>query len=861
MSKPGSPNINIADATKNLSKDAAPELTGTNKGATSSSRQPKPWEKQKNTFFEPVEIDNSRWDKLYPYRLVVVDVHKGNAIVENKDAGKTKPDIKISQTPDKFQITFKPFDNTWEFILPITPQQLSIQTQFANQVSATLKGIVEEHNGVKFKIISASGTFGVWPYKPNKASPPGSPSILETLFSGTIQAANNLAGQFNRFINTISGKHPAALKPEKSTTGLSSTGYAYAMRLDQFLEQYAEAKKDPKNAGWRLVFDIPKQNQAFVVTPQQFVWQQSVEKPSEIRYSIQFKAWRRIKINSVSASPSPSLSAITPNLLQRIINGIDEARRTAASALNLITAVRGDFQTPLNILRQTALFVKDLAGIPVAVADLPRQIINDYKNGIKEAIGNLQSISFKNKKMADAVKKIQASLSLKEGLAASATTLSMLGGAAALSDLTDPSNEIFENPEEYYELFNSIPLSSLTLTPDQQDEIDAIIGDAQNLTVDDIIQATNQISELASQIANLYGAGDETYSVIYDKPAPFQRLTEMTIDEYDILNKLYEVIESLQILTATQELDDGRIQSATEYVAALAAESGITYENASSKFIVPVPFGLSIEEIAMRYLGNPDRWIEIATLNALKSPYIDETGFERYLLSNAEGRQFTVASRENLYVNQIITIYSNNQPRTMRRILNIETINETNHLITVDGLDNLDVYTTSAQARIKAYLPGTVNSSNQIFIPSDLEAPNDIRARPIPLFKADPLVGLSKVDLLLTDSGDIAFDNYKDIKLAGGMTNLIQALKLKFATPIRSLIKHPEYGSGVGPGTSTAEFTATDIYNKVRETIIADPRFSDIERLRVTLKGPTLTIEVSVRIANGNGILPLSFQI
>jgi hypothetical protein len=253
--------------------------------------------------------------------------------------------------------------------------------------------------------------------------------------------------------------------------------------------------------------------------------------------------------------------------------------------------------------------------------------------------------------------------------------------------------------------------------------------------------------------------------------------------------------------------------------------------------------------------------LEIATLNALKSPYIDETGFERYLLSNAEGRQFTVASIENLYINQIVTIYSNNQPRTMRRILNIETINDTNHLITVDGLDNLNVYTTSAQARIKAYLPGTVNSSNQIFIPSNLDAPDDIRARPIPLFKADPLVGLSKVDLLLNDSGDIALDNYKDIKLAGGMTNLIQALKLKFATPIRSLIKHPEYGSGVGPGTSTAEFTATDIYNKIKETIIADPRFSDIERLRVTLQGPTLTIEVSVRIANGNGILPLSFQI
>ena len=862
--KQKTPNLGVTDSFKNTSRDLSIKAYSTAREIASASRQPRPWVAQTDSFFNPIDIDGSRWDKLYPYRLVVIDVYKGNAIV-NSGTNTIKPQIKTSQSNDKFQITFESFGSSWEFRLPITPQQLSIQTQFANQVSASLKGLVEEHNGVRFKIISASGTFGVWPYKPNKASPPGSPNIAETLFAGTLQAANNLVGQAKRVVNIASGNHPAGkksvLKPEETPQGLLGTGYAYAMLLDQFLEQYAEAKRNPKNSGWRLVLDIPKQNQSFIVTPQQFVWQQSAEKPSEIRYSLQFKAWRRIKIESIGPSPSPSLSAITPNLLQRLINGLDEARRTVASALNLITAVRGDFQTPLNILRQSALFVKGLAGIPMAVADLPRQIINDYRNGIKEAIGTLKSISFTNKKMANAVKTIQTSLSLKEGLTASVATFSLLGGNAILSDLTDPSNEIFENPEEYYELFNAISINDLTLTPSQQDEIFNEINFVQNFTVDDLIQNKNELLELAGQIANLYGAGSQTYSDIYNKPNPFHRLTEMTVDEYDILNKLYEVIEAMEILTATQELDDGRIQSATEYVSALAAESGITYENASSKLIVPVPFGLSIEQIAMRYLGDPDRWIEIATLNALKSPYIDETGFERFLLSNAEGRQFTVSSKENLFINQVIIIYSNNQPRTMRRILSIESINETNHLITVDGLDNLDVYTTAAQARIKAFLPGTVNSMNQIFIPSDLDAPNDIRARPIPLFKADPLVGLSKVDLLLNDSNDLAFDNYKDIKLAGGITNLVQALKLKFSTPLRSLIKHPEYGAGVDSGTMTSDFSASDVYNAIRETIIADSRFSDIERLQVTLNGPTMTIYVSVRIANGNGVLPLSFQI
>src|SRR5690606_3776797 len=56
------------------------------------------------------------------------------------------------------------------------------------------------------------------------------------------------------------------------------------------------------------------------------------------------------------------------------------------ASTNLVKAVRSDFQKPLNALRQKALAVKDLGGFVYSVADLPRNIISDYKNSISDSL-------------------------------------------------------------------------------------------------------------------------------------------------------------------------------------------------------------------------------------------------------------------------------------------------------------------------------------------------------------------------------------------------------------------------------------------------------------------------------------------
>lgn len=833
-----------------------PDVGGSVSNNASQTTAPVPWKAQSDTMFPPISIDGERWDKIFPYRFLVVEAQPNGGYRQVIDSGSSQSVelVKnVSKTSTILGFNKASTASKWEYHLPITPQQLSISTPYAISNNSTLKGITEEHNGVKYKIINMSGSFGIWPSRPTRATDPT--TFTQSLASGSVAA-------FSGLNNTISALVGAVKETKIDSLEAFETGYAKALLLDQFLEQYAEAKKNPNNSGWRLVLDIPKQNQSFLVTPVQFSYSQAADSPNEFKFNLQLKAFKRISLNEGEVE-NESQSSISVSNLQRVIFAIAQARRVLGDSLSLVKAVRSDFQAPFNALRQASLFYKDLAGLAVSVIDLPNQIIKDIKSTISDSLKNVESGNNAFTKAKDKAKISQFSFlsASSEGLSIDAIGNNQAGPQGSNSLKTSPTNTFFENPEESFDILNSLDISSLSITPSQQDAIDSEIFANQLLTADDLRKQREIVLETATQIANNFGASTDLYSRLYETSAPYERIQDMTIDELVVLKALYDAVQAMDVVTATKEIDDVRIQNAYDFVRDVAAESNVPFNGSVSKILVPVPFGLNIEQIALRYLGDTDRWLEIATINALKAPYIDENGFFKPLLSNADGRQFNIESSENLYVNQKITIMSLNQPPTQRRITNIEKISDTNYLISVDGLDNLDVYTTAAQAKIQAFLSGTVNSQTQIFIPSDEVAPDDIRSKSVPVAAQDALTGLSKIDWLLTEDGDVAIDSFGDVRLAFGIANLIQALKMKFSVSVGQLLKHPRFGNGVEIGSSTADLQLKELYTQVRETVISDPRFSDIAKLEITLEGSVLTFNLMVTVAQNRGILPISFSV
>ncbi len=876
-----------------------------------------PWVAQNDSFFTPIQIDGSRWNRLFPYRLLVIDVNNGNAIVprdtQTQDstgsglgsslsntvnialkAGGNRPGTSFLGITNPFDpaiggtLDFVEIGNQWLFQLPITPQQLQISTPYAITTTPTLTGIVEEHGGVRFKMITASGSMGVLPY--NKATIGESPSTgLFGFASGTIQNAKNIVTQLKNTIGAFTANGSGGVVPEV----LESTGYAQALLLDQFLEQYAEAKRNPKNAGWRLVFDIPKQNQSFIVTPVQFNWIQSIESPGEIKYSLQFKAWRRIDLLKNKVKNPVPLPNVSASVLTRIKQSLSNAQSAVAAAYDTVGAVKGDVSQVTNIYRNIALLVNSIGNFPATVGVLTKQTISSIKSDVAESTAiltgnsnfpqsptNLYTFSGKystglnqvgaqagtnfttsaSDNLSNATNTVNQFNSQSQGLSYDALVGGQNGQDAAFQAQTDPMNEIFNNPDRYPEFFNSINISDLTLSPEKQRQISEYLDGGMDITIDDLLLYKAQLLNTAELIANSFGAGNETFSYIYGLPDA-TTVREMSIEENDLLVSIYNVIQGIDNLTATQQIDDGRIMNSFGYVAEVAQANDINFTVPTAKVRVPVPFGLNIEEISARYLGDPNRWLEIATLNDLEEPYIDETGFIRPLLSNAQGRQINIASDENLYVNQAVIISSNSIPASRRRIISIEKINDTNYLITLDGDDNLDNYTLADNAKIKAYLSGTVNSQGQIYIPVAQTAPEDIRTRSIPAFAGDPLVGLSKVDWLLADNGDLARDAFGDFRLSGGLNNIIQPLRIMFSTAQGKNLAHPNFGAQVPYGTNIADTNAKQIYNQIRSAVLADPRYGSILRLTLNLKGNTLTINMAVTVANGNGVLPLTFNV
>lgn len=820
-----------------------------------------PWSSQSDSFFGPKNLSPDRADGIYPYRLVVVDVNDNNSIVGEGGQSDSAEVVKYQSDTGGVQYTIGN-SFAWEFILPITPQQLSITDNYAINTTATMRGVVEEHNGVKFKTISASGTTGIWPTRPGAEDDlAGEGRAL----LGNIKSA--LTGVVDSFETLIEGGKTAPKSPNiLGDEGGVKTGYFQAQLMQQFLEQYAMAKKNPDNKSWRLVFDCPKTNESFVVTPQMYTVTKNERSPGESLWNMQFKAWKRIEINQKGPSAVDSnLVPLDPNFFQTLNNTLDNTRSLMSNSLNLVKAVRADFRKPFDTLRKLTLLVKDFVGIAKTVADLPNQIGQDINDATKKRAADLSGPP-EDSRSPSKVKAILSSIkneqTLNEGMSGAEVKSGELGtGAKDNSDIS-PLNNVFDEPEGNYDFLSLVEVDTLQLTPKQTFAIEDEVELNSLISIEEIKESISEIRDLTLDLTNNFGAGDQFFSDTFGRPDPKTRATPMTIDEFELISSLEETILQLNLMVSTRDFDDNRTQSSLEYVGGLADDSGIPFNSSvTAKKLVPVPYNLTLQQISARYLGDADRYNEIITLNNLRSPYIDEDGFSYSFLSNGDGRQFNILTNENLFINQKVTLSSSTQPAFIRKITAIERITDTNYLISVDGLDNLDILTTGDNAQMKAFLPGTVNSQNQIYIPSDEPVEQQSRTFDIPFLNDDTLTSLSKIDWLLEDNGDVVLNSFGEAALANGTNNIVQALRMKIKTVKGTILSNPDFGMGIKPGVSVSDIVIEESLNNLRSMILADPRFSGIEKIEMNILPPDLSITIVVTLAGGRGVFPINFTV
>jgi hypothetical protein len=791
-------------------------------------------------FYAP---DESRWDKSYPYQLLVLSA--------SKDGGY---DIAPNGT----------------FTLPIGPQSITISTPYAVDLSITLGGAVEEHGGAPIRMITLQGTTGILPGKPS-GSALSTTSLGQSVFAGTVAAVKGLG---NTAKSAADGPASIFQRAALSDTDFSNaalngtTGYYQFLLLKYWLEAYVATKKTKEGRDFRLALAIWKEQEVYLVTPVSFDVSRSASSPLEYPFTLAFKAWKRIRLGtSPKADSTPTPITREPSRFAKLMRTLDTSRRTLQKTADVIKAIGGDINASLfEPLRSTVLFAKDALGVELTVADLPLNVIQDMKGPIIEAV----SLRLTSRNVGDAYAGLGENLSKEvQDLATKIQEYAVASGIGE-SKVGTPSKSdphpVLKALQQALtdgaasDLLRGVSVGTVNVPPAVNAKIVAERERVRTLRRLDFESYRNNLVTLLADFSDAVGAGATTYNTIYNRSSNVKTRTPSQ-DEWDVIFELNKVIQEYDRLAVadSQSSQDQYLNN----IAGLASKSGIDFQLPASVFQVPYPYGVTLEQLATRYLGSPDRWHEIAAVNRLRAPYVDEEGFTLSLLVNGTGNQVVVNDASNLYTGQPVWISSSGQPREKRHVIGITTISNGYVALTLDGNPDLSRFTTAQSALVQAYLPNTVNSQQLIAIPSTKQPLSpDIDTKAIPgVDPYDVYLKVGGVDILLTPDGDLAMTNDGDCKYAVGMTNLVQRVRTFFGTARGSLIRHPSYGFPLEVGQSVADLTAKDILNGVKGIAAFDPVFTSVASASVVINGPVATIGTTLAVAGGQNLLPISVDL
>lgn len=782
------------------------------------------------------------------------------------------------------------------FTLPIPPQAMSISTPFAINTSITMGGVLEEHNGTPLRMISLQGTTGVFPLRGSAPKPSRLETELSGIFAGTATGIRQIGTSISQAGNLlgISSQTPNIVLDNEMRDKVDSTGFYQFQLLRRFLEAYALYKKTPAGRNARLGFAVWKDQEIYLVTPVSFDLSRTAASPLEYPYSLTMKAWRRIQLTDTNpGSYEGHVGGRDPNKLALVTNTIESGRRVLEGARNVLTGVRADIQSFYNVLRQVCLFCKDTVGVVLTAVDMPSDIIKDFREPVLElastgsAFAQLATIPNRFTRGIDgAVQAVNEAFAELSGISGkidtgagrvvsepnpnkkrgSDFTGDIGDGAGGLGSIRNKNNaaranKVIDNPLQNFKFFETIKISDLNLRPATIRKIEAERQTVRQFQRQDFESARDQTLGVLADFSDFVGAGNATFTRTYSEPVRTTTRTP-TDDEWEIIHSLSSIAQQLDTLAASAQINKNQV-SVLDYVAGLANRSGIAFQVPKSKFAVPFPYGYTLEQLSLRYLGTADRWHEIATLNGLRAPYVDEIGFKLSLQTNGNGTQVLVSDGSNLYVGQKVWLESSTVRRESRRIQSVTQLGTNQFAVVVDGDDDLSKFKTVDGAFLQAFQSGTVNSQQQVYIPSDTEPDDeDFRVKSIPgVDYFDPLVQSGGIDLLLTTDGDLVITPDGDSRLAVGLTNLIQKVRLAIATPRGSLLQHQDYGVGLVPGTSTADLTADQVRDSLRNLFKYDSGYLGVQSVKVLKSANNMLATMVVGISGTNQYIPVQVEI
>lgn len=283
--------------------------------------------------------------------------------------------------------------------------------------------------------------------------------------------------------------------------------------------------------------------------------------------------------------------------------------------------------------------------------------------------------------------------------------------------------------------------------------------------------------------------------------------------------------------------------------------------------MTPVPFEISFEHMAKKYLGSVQRWYELVTVNNLQSPFIDEVGTKITLITPAAANSVIVSGvvPENVSPGVRINVGSLRYREESRVIERVVFNSDGSVVLYLSGSADLGKFVPADSAFVRVFQPGTVRKNSIIMIPSTTSAgaqgnkPTATNENIQRLSKAFQQFG---VDIARdTQTNDWIIDTNGNFKLAYGVPAVQQVIKSTLRTVQGELSFHPSYGINVDIGKQYVGTTseAAQIGDLLTGSILRDNRIADAQIIRIASTKNSASVHLQVKIKGLDDPIPVSF--
>lgn len=417
----------------------------------------------------------------------------------------------------------------------------------------------------------------------------------------------------------------------------------------------------------------------------------------------------------------------------------------------------------------------------------------------------------------------------------------------------------------YRDFIALILLSNIGITPGEQTLVNQETQRISNLVIQDFRSMLAFLKQDAAILSSQIGLGDaDGFSALGVASAP--RTHAATIKDLSVSDSLVTLMKYVEsIIVLLRQTTDTPPNLLTIANANISNNQTVSISSAFASSVA-VPFEISLEHMAEKYMGDASLWYTLVTVNNLQPPYVDEVGEKFPLLAPGANNSIIISSsRSNdVHVGSKIKVGSRTVREEERFVNNLTKNSDNTMVLFLSGDPDLAKLKTTHSSFVRIYQPHTTNGGSFILIP--VAIPSSLGKSLTP--QNDELRRLEKsllnfgVDIAQNSTtGDFIIDANGNFGLAYGIKNVQQAVKNGMKTVIGELPFHVDYGLDldVGARFNGPTNVAAVVSNIVTKTILKDTRIQSAQVKSLVVTGNSIAMLVEVTIAGSNNTIPLSF--